>query len=142
MVTYKKHISSMKTHVQFTFERITRRGDPGPRLSHIAKESNGTATSLNSVDFWRCQAVVKVNVDNDYQHDVSSSDMKTKEEWNRLHIFSEVLHPIQLHHLLWMWLCSVSAVNPTANVISTRTMCLYVFLKFTQNIATCKKRPM
>lgn len=55
-----KHISSISMCKKTVWKNHTKRW-PGTTRSHIPKESNGATTSLNSVDFWRCQAVVKLS---------------------------------------------------------------------------------
>ena len=121
-----KHISSISMCKKPVWKNHTKRW-PGTTKSHIPKESNGATTSLNSVDFWRCQAVVKLSTCRFFM----GHDNPKKRHGTICTFFSEVLHPIQLHNLPWMWLCSVSVYSKCHLYRSD-----HVFLKFTQKIAT------
>lgn len=115
-----KHISSMKRMCKKHVWKNHAKRQPGTTTSHVPKESNGSATSLNSVDFWRCQAVVKLSTCRFF---IGHENPKKRHGTicTFCILFSEVLHPIHLHNLPWMWLVQCFCLQQI--VISTgRTM--------------------
>lgn len=123
-----KHISSMKRMCKKHVWKNHTKRQPGTTRSHIPKESNGSATSLNSVDFWRCQAIVKLSTCRFF---MGHENLK-KRHGTICTLFFRSLTSNPVANLLWMWLCSVSVYSKCHLYPSD-----HVFLKFTQKIATC-----